>query len=204
MSFLRRIAVLLSVTLGMFVSSLILIYVLNWLDYEDVSNVLFVLYHDEQLRMIFALLAGVILLQNYTFYRYFSVNVHRDKIIAFDNPSGRVTVSLVAMEDLVRRMLIKNDEVKEVKPNIVASKKGLQVKIRLVLRSDVNIPELTSKLQNAVKQKIQDTIGLEESLDVSIYVGKISHERFKKQSTSKEKIPEEKSPTNVPFQGYRP
>ncbi len=53
-----------------------------------------------------------------------------------------------------------------------------------------------------VTKKIQDTIGLEEPVDVSVYVGKILSDQSKP-SPSPEETKRDKSDPNIPFQGYR-
>ena len=111
---------------------------------------------------------------------------------------------MVALEDLLKRVLIKLREVKEIRPFIFASKKGIDVSIRLVLVSDVNIPELTAKVQEISKKKIQDTVGLEEPITIEIYISKILSEKAKpKKPGDEEELEEDIPSTNIPFRGYR-
>jgi len=186
----------------LFIGSTLVLYTLHYVRLEQVQFLASAIYLDETLRLIFGSLGAGLIVLNYIFYQIYSVNVHRDKIIAFDNPSGRVSLSLVALEDLVKRMLSKLSEVKDIKQNITASRKGLFITIRLILRSEVNIPEITSKVQELVKKKIQDIIGLDEPINVSIYIGKIIPEKIQGKSILEEKE-KEKSEPNIPFQGYR-
>ena len=71
--------------------------------------------------------------------------------------------------------------------------------MRLILASEVNIPELTSRLQEIVKSKVQDTLGIEDQIIVRIHVAKIiaaeDRERRKKESEKEEQHP-------IPFGGY--
>jgi uncharacterized alkaline shock family protein YloU len=198
--FFRRLTVLFYVTIILFIGSFMALFSLNWINIDDLYAMTSMLYRDKDLRLIIGIVSGIILFCNFLFYQYFSVNVHRDKIIAFDNPSGRVSVSLTAMEDLVRRVLLRLNEVRDGKVRITASKKGLDVKIRLVMKSEVNIPELTARVQEKVRRKIQDTIGLEEAVNVAIYVGKILPERIKEKPAEEQEQPPAPS---VPFRGYR-
>ena len=142
MNFIKRLATLVYVTSGMFLGTFIILYATNRLDYLSVTRFFHFIYFDDNLQIVFMLLGIIVLLQNYMIYKYYSVNVHRDKIIAFDNPSGRVTVSLFAMEDLVKRVIYQLPEIKDAKATIMATKKGLRIKTRLSLRSEVNIPEI--------------------------------------------------------------
>lgn len=204
MKFIIRIAVLFYVTVLLFLGVSVGLYALNFLTASVVSEFLKVAYSDPDLRIMLGVLSGMILLMNFVFYRIFSVKITKEKVIAFDNPAGRVTVSLQALEDLVKRILMKSTEITDVKPKLSASKKGLTVKIRLILKSDVNIPALTSRVQEVVKRKIQDTIGIDEDVTVSIFVGKIIPEEVSFESEKPKGQPQEKGDVQVPFQGYRP
>lgn len=203
MNFLTRIAVLFYVTIILFISSFTLLFVLNYIDPRSVMEIISLIYRDDNLQLIFGAAAGVLLVLNYIFYQTFTISAYRDNVIAFDNPTGRVSVSLMALEDLIRRMIGQIKEVKEVKSRISASKKGLQIKVKLILRSEGRIPELTSRVQDMVKRKVQDAIGLDEPINVAIYVGKILPDQGREKLPSKKEEQLKEPEHNVPFQGYR-
>lgn len=170
-----------------------------------VSLIANIIYEDQQLRMILALTAVLVFSFNILFNQAIAGKEFREKNIAFDNPSGRVSVSLTAMEDLIRRVVGRMNGVKDVRSvHIIASKRGLDVKLNLALFSDVSIPEATGQMQETVKRKISDTIGLEETVTVRVDVTKISgdegHNRAKEKDV-RSKV-DALEPT-VPFQGYR-
>ncbi len=203
MKFLTRMVVLFYVTLIIYLSSFVLLFVFNYIDIYNVFNFLTVVYLDETARMVFAVVAGAMLFLNYIFYRIFTVNIHKEKTIAFDNPAGRVGVSLVAIEDLTKRVISRMSEVREVKSRISVSKRGLQIKIKLILRAEGSIPEVTSRVQELVKRKVQDTIGLDEPIEVAIYVGKILPDQGKEKRSPKKEEASKESEKSVPFPGYR-
>jgi len=121
----------------------------------------------------------------------------REKTIAFNTGFGEVTISLSAVEDLIRRLVGVIPEVKELRPDVVATKKGIFVDLRVILKSETNIPELTSRLQEITRSKIQEVLGVEEQITIRIHVAKIiSFEEKKK----KEDIEKEQPP--IPFRGY--
>ena len=107
------------------------------------------------------------------------------------------------MEDLVKRVIAGVPEVKEVRSSITAGKRGLNVEARIILNKDVNIPEMTSRLQEVVKRKVQNTIGLEEEVVVRVHVFKIIPSHKAKQNKPKEEDDAEVEDNAVPFQGYR-
>lgn len=203
MKFFTRLAVLFYVTLILFLASSAILYVMHIIRFQDIVQSLFIVYLDENLRVIVASVAGGFLFVNYLFFRLFSVDVHGEKVIAFDNPAGRVTVSLAALEDLIRRVLARMSEVREARAEIRASKKGLNVKVRMFLSTEVNIPETTSRVQEVAKRKLQDIIGLNEPVNVTVYISKILQERIKEKRPSKPRDADDESETRVPFQGYR-
>lgn len=199
MKFLTRLAILFYVTTILFLGSFILLFVLNVLDYTYVTDTLYAVYTDIHLRWIVGLIAVVFLFKNFIYANAISDRRQMEKTIAFDNPAGRVSISLTAMEDMVRRVISKSPEVKESKPNIIVTKRGLDVDVRLILKADVNIPDFTSTLQDTVRRKIQDTIGLEEPIAVRMHVVKIVAGDVKA-SPADVSFPNQRT---VPFQGYR-
>ena len=198
MDFLKRVILLFTVSILMIFATALLVFSFNLVDWNLIYPHFYWAYHDDHFRIFVGSVAGTALFFTYLLYQFFSVNIHRDKIIAFDNPSGRVTLSLFAMEDLIKRLVTRLDEVKDAKVTITALRKKLTANVRLVLGSEVNIPEITSEIQTLVYKKIQDTIGIEEPINVTVYVGKIFPERVK--DTADKKTLEEET---LPFKGYR-
>jgi len=120
--------------------------------------------------------------------------IQREKTIAFENPDGQVTISLSAIEDFIKRALKQLPEVKELRPSVRAGKKGISIVNRVTLFSDINIPETTEKIQNIVKTRVQDMLGVEEPINIRVHVVKISH----KEEAPKEMKKDDKS---TPFRG---
>ena len=198
MSFIQRMLVLWYVSLVLFLSCLILLVIFGQVDLNQINFFFYTITHVENLRITWAIIAGTLIVINFVFFKVYTVNVHRDKTIAFDNPSGRVVVSLFALEDLIRRTIIGNSVVRESKASIIATGKGLQIKVKVTLQADVNIPELASEIQTLIVKKVQDVIGIAEPINVSIIVGKILSDPGKDKSGSGDKLE-----PNIPFQGYR-
>ncbi|HOW36002.1 MAG TPA: alkaline shock response membrane anchor protein AmaP [Candidatus Omnitrophota bacterium] len=169
---------------------------------EEIDKYLAVAYSDNHIRAIVGGVAAALIFLSFIFARIISGGRQKERTIAFDNPAGRVSVSLGAVEDLVRRVIYKIPEIKEVKSHIIATKKGIEVDIRLILKTDVNIPDMTSKLQDLVRSRIQETLGVEETVIVRIHVAKIVTEDIKSKR-SKAESEEKNSDAAVPFHGYR-
>jgi uncharacterized alkaline shock family protein YloU len=198
MSFIQRMLVLLYVSLVLFLSCFILLVIFGVIDLPKINYFFYTMTHIENLRIAWASIAGALIVINFAFFKIYTVNVHRDKTIAFDNPSGRVVVSLFALEDLIKRTVIRNTLVRDCKPSVVVTNKGLQIKIKIALQADVNIPETALEIQNLIVRKVQDVIGITEPISVFIVVGRIVVDQPKDKSGGSEKLE-----PNIPFQGYR-
>lgn len=172
---------------------------LNWLPVQDIYGLLEYLQINVQARIILGLIGSLLILITYSFAQVILGRVQREKTIAFSSPSGQVTIALSAVEDLIIRMLKGMPEIKEVRPNVIAGKKGIEIDLRLVLKSEINIPDLTMQLQEMVKTKVQELLGIEEQIVVRLHVAKIASYDEK---SKKGKEPEKENPT-VPFSGYR-
>lgn len=199
-----RLGVLFYMMLILFLGCFMVLFVLNIVHLQGVLDLLTEVYENLEVRSIVGAVGLFILLNNYVFARAILSQQQRGKMIAFDNPGGRVSVSLAALEDLVRREMARAPEVKEVRCTVFAARKAIEINARLILNADVNIPEMTSRLQDMVKGKVQDTIGIEENVVVKIDVVKIIPDahRAKKQKEHEETVKPLESA--VPFQGYRP
>lgn len=202
MRFLTRVAILFYVTTILLVSCTLLVFVANVPSFDSAVNYLYRVYHDFNLRIVFAGVAFALLMLNFAFYLIFSVRNNSNKVITFNNPAGKVQVSLDALENLIKRTLLETTtDIMEVKPALYANKKGLSARIKLILRSDANIPAMTSGVQDLVKRKIQSSIGTEKNVDVQIFVGKIMPAYINIQRPVE--VLDQNHPANIPYHGYR-
>jgi uncharacterized alkaline shock family protein YloU len=193
-----RLAIVFYVSIIWCTSLAVVLFVLHALQFETVEQILNFLYSDSKARLIVGIVAcgivGIsILLEDLIYGRR-----RRERNIMFDNPGGPVAVSLSALEDLIRRLSTQAPEVKEIRPTVMAIKKGLDIDIKLILRSEANIPDLTARLQDLVRRKIEETIQMEGKINIRIHVVKIAMEDLKDN-----KRPVRIDEPHVPFHGYR-
>ena len=201
MLFLTRIAIYFYCAIIITVAFLCLGFYAHIVELKSVVDFLTIIYEDKQAGAVLGGMAILIILMSVILANLILGRQTKERTIAFENPSGLVSVSLDALEDIIRRLIARIPEIKEIRPYIVKAKKSLEVDIRLILRSDGNIPELTAKLQDLVRGKIQDAIGLDEKINVRVHVVKIMSDpsKTKKQNDDFD----EHIRPNVPFQGYR-
>lgn len=177
----------------------LIVFALNFLLPQDVNNFLVYLQESSNSRIIIGLAGALLILISFSFAQIILGKFQREKTIAFSTSGGQVTISLSAVEDLIRRLAVVMPEIKELRPNVVANKKGIIADMRVVLRSEANIPELTSRLQDIARSRIQEVLGLEEQIIIRIHVAKIAHDD--RDNRRRKDFDKEVKPT-IPFGGY--
>lgn len=176
-----------------------IVFALNFLLPQDINNILVYAQGNQNSRIIIGLSGVLLILISFSFAQIILGKFQRERTIAFTTASGQVTISLSAVEDLIRRLAGVIPEVKELRPDVVANKKGILVDMRVVLRSEANIPELTSRLQDITKNKIQEVLGVEEQIVIRIHVSKIAHDE---KDNRKRREFEKDQTSAIPFSGY--
>ena len=199
MRFFTTLGIIFYATVIIVIGLALVVFSFNLLLPQDINNLLIYSQSNQNSRIIIGLSGALLVLISFAFAQIILGKFQREKTIAFTTPSGQVTISLSAVEDLIRRLAGIIPEVKELRPNVVASKKGIIVDMRVVLHSEANIPELTSRLQDITKSKIQEVLGLEEQIIIRIHVAKIAHDE--KDNHRKKEFEKEDHPT-IPFSGY--
>lgn len=176
----------------------LVVFSLNLLQPQDINSLITYIQVNPHAKIIVGLSGLLLILISFSFAQLILGRFQREKTIAFTTSSGEVTIALSAVEDLIRRLAGIIPEIKELRPDVIATKKGIIADLRVVLRSEANIPELTARLQEITRSKIQEVLGLEEQIIIKIHVTKIisMEEREKKR-----KEIEKQEPT-IPFSGY--
>lgn len=176
----------------------LIIFSLNLLQPQDINNVLAYVQYNLNSRIIVGLSGALLILISFSFAQLILGRFQREKTIAFTTSSGEVTIALSAVEDLIRRLAGVIPEIRELRPDVIATKKGIVVDVRVVLKSEANIPDLTARLQEITRSKIQEILGLEEQIIIRIHVVKI----IPPQDIDRKRKQIEKEEPTIPFSGY--
>jgi len=177
---------------------LTIVFSLHLIELQSILNSLTEIYNLPFYSRISVFLIGILLIFiSISFVQSIFGKFQKEKTIAFTTSQGQVTISLSAVEDLIKRLTANIFDIRELRPDVIATRKGLEVYLRLILKSESNIPDLTMRLQELIRTKIQEILGIEESISVKIHVAKIVSEERKK----KEEKREGAEPT-IPFAGY--
>jgi uncharacterized alkaline shock family protein YloU len=176
----------------------LIVFSLNMLQLQDINMFLSVMQTSANLSWIIRLSGALLIFISFSFANFIINGFQREKTIAFTTSSGEVTIALSAVEDLIKQLSHFLPEIKELRPNVVATKKGILVDLTVVLKSEANLPELTARLQDITKSKIQEVLGVEEEIIIKIHITKIVS---REDRDKKRKEPDKEQPS-IPYGGY--
>ena len=176
----------------------LIVFSFNLLTPELINTLLVTSLEHMNIRLAIGLSGALLILISFAFAQLILGRMEREKTIAFTTPSGQVTIALSAIEDLIRQFAQIMPEIRDLKPDVIATKRGLNVNLKVSLRSEANLPELTGRLQEITKSKIQEVLGIEEQITIKIHISKIVS-REDRDKDRKHKIKDE--PT-IPFGGF--
>lgn len=163
------------------------------------NDLLYVIQSSLNYRLVISLSGVLLIIISFSFMQLILTRFQREKTIAFQSPSGVVTIAVSAIEDLIRHFVLFIPQIKELKPDVIVNRKGnIIVNLRVVLKSEANIPELTGQLQEITKSKIQEVLGVEDQIIIRIHIAKIIS-REEKEKRGKDS---EKDEPKIPFGGY--
>jgi uncharacterized alkaline shock family protein YloU len=165
---------------------------------QDIINLVSLLQNSFSTRLVIGFSGLLLILISIFLAQQILGRFQREKTIAFATASGEVTVSLNAVEDLIKRLAGVIPEIRELRPDVIAKKGTIMVDLRVILRSEANIPELTARLQDITRLKIQEVLGLEEQIIIKIHIAKIVAQEDKE----KKKKEAEKQEAILPYGGY--
>ncbi len=186
-------------TIILIVIGLVLVIIsFNLLQPEVINNLLMYLASSINSRIIVGLSGLLLILISFSFAQLILGRFQREKTIAFTTSAGEVTIALSAVEDLIKRVALVIPEIRELRPDVIATKKGIVADLRITLRSEANIPDLTSRLQEITRSRIQEVLGIEEQIIIRIHISKIISAEDKER---KRKETDKEEPT-IPFSGY--
>ncbi|MDP2942343.1 MAG: alkaline shock response membrane anchor protein AmaP [Candidatus Omnitrophota bacterium] len=199
MNILNRITMLFFLVIFVAIGLFLLLVSVKFIQSEPLLNALDYIYASMNLRVGVAVVGGLLILISIAAYQFTVARIERQKNIAFNNPDGQVTISLSAIEEFIKRIGSSLPEIKELKSDCIATKKGIDISTRVIFWSDANIPEATEKIQGLIRSRIQEMLGIDEPIIVKVHVTKIAARQEPRQS--KKEKDKDKEDLRMPFSG---
>ncbi len=150
---------------------------------------------DQSLKAILFLVGIVLILLCLRYVQAIFRSSRRNKSIFFKSPQGNVSITLFAIEDMLKKLLEERTEVSHVKPRVSLKRKKIEVSTRGILTSEVNLVEFTKEIQEKIKEKIQILLGEDKQVEVNLEIKKVS-------LGDKKSIEEEENEPKIPFRNY--
>ena len=97
-----------------------------------------------------------------------------EKSFSMQNPEGEVRIAFSAVEEMLKKVTSRIEGIEEIRPRVVDGKRGIEIVSRVSVSEEVNIPQLTMRIQEIIRSQIRDVIGLEELGSVRTYIYKIA------------------------------
>jgi len=91
-------------------------------------------------------------------------------------PFGEIKISIGSIKRLALKVVKGMTEITETRPEVnILKSGGINIDLHLSVKQDVNIPELSEKVQRKLKEYLLETSGI-ETKEIKIYIDKIFYE----------------------------
>ncbi len=105
---------------------------------------------------------------------------YKDEIFVVDSDYGRTSISLAAIEDLVKKTLRKYENIKRYKLKVSVQNKVLTVQANLILWMGKPASEIIEVLQGELQKKLTNFVGLSnENMNIIVKVTKVVESKVK-------------------------
>jgi len=89
---------------------------------------------------------------------------------------GEIKISIGSIKRLVLKVVKRMEEITETRPEVnILKSGGINIDLHLSVKQDVNIPELSEKVQRKLKEYLLETSGI-ETKEIKIHIDKIFYE----------------------------
>ncbi len=116
---------------------------------------------------------------------------HRDKTVKFKTPSGEIMISLHSpVENIVKEVGKEIKEILEIRQDSYMLGKALVVDVRVVMKPNVHLKEISERIQDLVSERIREIIGISAPVKVRVKVIKVSEPKKPRgQEVNEEEVP---------------
>jgi len=174
----KKFVVFFSMTILGIVGLFLIFLAIGWIPVEGIGRVLISI----QEQIIPTIVIGVLLLAGGYLVYLSAEEIRYGSTISFRNPEGEVRVSLGAIEEFLKRLEGGFERVREMKPKLSMTKKGLEINARLTLEPNTNIPDVAARVQGTIRDYTEGVLGIKNIASIKVFVTKIAHEHEMEES----------------------
>jgi len=140
-------------------------------------NFLYISLQDPWSQYYFAATAAILLLLELDFFLIKSRRSKKSKYIVFDQASGRVALSVHAIEDFIIKVCKGYPEIREITPKVATSRRGIEVHLNVSIFSGYNVSVFGEEIKKNIRSQLQNILGLEKSVSVDIRITEVHDEK---------------------------
>jgi len=144
--------------------------------------------YDNPRGRIIAMVIGILLILTslILIFAHSKASLKDSKTISFDNPSGKVKISLSAIEDFIRKVALQIPGIHDMKPHAIARKNKIVIETKVVIWGSENLLNISQKAQEAIQSYLQEILGGEEKIQINMHVVKVLQDASKLKTESVE------------------
>ncbi len=125
-------------------------------------------------------LAGALLIFLAIYLIWQKTQIDKGNLSAVQKTSfGEIKISIGSIKHLILKVVKGMGEITETRPEVnILKPGGINIDLHLSVKQDVNIPELSEKIQRKLKEYFLETSGI-ETKEIKIHIDKIFYENKK-------------------------
>ncbi|MBN1493291.1 MAG: hypothetical protein JW938_04020 [Candidatus Omnitrophica bacterium] len=166
--------IILGIVFGLMIGSFLFGISMGLLDEEAVINEIRRLYDH---RFITFLVSLFLFYASYVVTRTLIKRATREEIFITEGEFGRVSISIFAVNDVVRKVFRKFDYITKYRLDTYVQQKKLVVKILIKEWDGRSVNEMTAAVMSELKAKLHKIMGLEGNIEVHIKINKLNDDQ---------------------------
>lgn len=182
--FIHLFSVLVYLTLG----SLLIIVALRIVALEDALVAVRGMYRDlySSLRTFF--LGALFIFVGLAFAKIILKKTKTDGALVIQSDRGRITVSIPAIGDIVKKALKKFLVIKDSKLKILVEDNRLELRLRLNLWFVSSVAQLIKDVQDEIRQRLERVLGIDSPVEITVEVAKVEEHGMEDEILQKSQV----------------
>lgn len=195
MGFLKRIGVILYMILMLGAGTVFFLIALDVFPVEQWTETINIIHEMVNYKITLGAVGGIFMILGVVAPFRVSKNLKSARAITFQNPDGEVTVSISAIEDYIHKVAKNIPDITNIRPRVSYGRRGINIVSDVGITAGSNIPEVIKIIQMEVKKKVQTMLGVEETINITVHVSKITGSM----PVTEAEPYEETGPAHIPF-----
>ena len=158
------------------IGSLLIMVALHMVAWEDMINDLEKIYGNPQVAFNAFLIGVFFIFMGLAFAKIIIKQTRYAGGLIYTGPMGRTTVSISAIEDVVRKATRRYPEILTFKLKCRGYEKKVEVKLGLIVHSGVVVADFTEELKKEILTRLERALGLSNEVEVFINIRNIKED----------------------------